>query len=280
MTGFDARRSTVAFGAAALMLFGSGCATKKHVRNTVGPVEARVTQAERRNTEQQAAIGELNNSVSRADERAQEAGQAAQAADQRARAAGEAAQVARNRADEGYSLAESTRARLGEFAENIDNYKMVTTQNILFQVGKATLTKEAMQMLDDAVGQLNNTKNFIMEVQGFTDSTGSAAMNLELSRKRADAVVRYLTSKHNVPLRRISMLGLGEDDPNADNKSREGRKQARRVEIRVFSRDLGAQNAGNGGSSMNMPRETGSASRTDDSAAGNGNRTTPTSTQQ
>jgi len=271
------------------MLIGSGCATKKHVRGVVGPVEARVSQTERKNTEQQAAIGELNNSVSRADERAQEAGQAAQAADQRARAAGDAAktagdaaQVARSRADEGYSLAESTRTRLGEFSENIDNYKMVTTQNILFAVGKSQLTKESMQMLDDAVGQLQSTKNFIMEVQGFTDSTGSASMNLELSRKRADAVVRYLTSKHNIPLRRISMLGLGEDDPNADNKSREGRKMARRVEVRVFSRDLGNnQNAGNA-VNMNLPRSTGSAARTDDSqqqVPTSGQRTTPQGTQ-
>jgi outer membrane protein OmpA-like peptidoglycan-associated protein len=287
MTGFDARRSSATFGAAVLMLIGSGCATKKHVRGVVGPVEARVSQTERRNTEQQAAIGELNNSVSRADERAQEAGQAANAAgqaasaaDQRARAAAEAAQTARSRADEGYSLAESTRTRLGEFSENIDNYKMVTTQNILFAVGKSTLTKESMQMLDDAVGQLQATKNFIMEVQGFTDSTGSASANLELSRKRADAVVRYLTSKHNIPLRRISMLGLGEDDPNADNKSRAGRKQARRVEVRVFSRDLGSQSAGNAGANMNLPRSTGSAARTDDSQPPtNGQTATPRATQ-
>ncbi|MDZ4802744.1 MAG: OmpA family protein [Bryobacteraceae bacterium] len=262
MTGFDARRSTVAFGAAALILIGTGCATRKHVRGVVGPVEARVSQTERRNTEQQASIGELNNSVSRADERAQEAGQAANAADQRARAAGDAAQMARNRADEGFSLAEGTRARLGEFSENIDNYKMVTAQNILFAVGKSNLTKDSMQTLDEAVGQLQSTKNFIMEVQGFTDNTGSATANLELSRKRADAVVRYLTSKHTIPLRRISMLGLGEDDPNADNKSRDGRKQARRVEVRVFSRDLGSQNAG---SSLNIPRTTGSAARTEES---------------
>lgn len=130
-------------------------------------------------------------------------------------------------------------------------------------------------MLDEAVGQLQSTKNFIMEVQGFADSTGSAASNLELSRKRADAVVRYLTSKHNIPLRRISMLGMGEDDPNADNKSREGRKQARRVEVRVFSRDLGSQNAGNAGAA-NMPRTTGSAARTEDSQpATNGQTATP-----
>jgi len=266
MTGFDARRSTAAFGAAVLMLIGSGCATKKHVRQVVGPVEARVSQAEKTNTQQQAAIGELGNSVARADEHAQEAdkkaqaaGESAQRANQSATQANQAAQTARTRADEGVSLAESTRARLGQVTENLDNYKLVTTENVLFNVNRYNLTDEAKQALDSAAAQFQNTKNYVLEVQGYTDSTGSAALNLELSRKRADAVVRYLTMQHNVPLRKINVLGLGEDDPNADNKTRAGRKQARRVEIRVFALDLNGgqgQVGPNTGANTNMPRTT------------------------
>jgi outer membrane protein OmpA-like peptidoglycan-associated protein len=245
MTAFYAR-STAMFSVAAIMLIGTGCATKKHVRQTVGPVEARVTQAERRNAEQQAAIGELGNSVSRADERAMDA-------DRKAREAGEAAKVAHNRADTAFNradsaaqLAESTRNRLGEITENIDNYKLVTSENVLFGLNRYKLTKETKEQLDNAVAQIQNSKNFVLEVQGFADKTGSAAHNLELSRKRADEVVRYLTVQHNIPLRKINVLGVGEEDPNADNSSREGRKQARRVEIRVFSLDLGeGVNAGN-----------------------------------
>jgi len=239
-------RSTATLGAAALLLVGTGCATKKHVRNTVGPVEARVTQAERRNVEQQAAIGELENSVSRADERAmdadrkaREAGEAAKTAQGRADSAYNRADSAQGRADSAHQLAESTRSRLSEMAENIDNYQMVKTDSILFGLNKYQLTKEGKQQLDDAVAQLQGTKNYVLEIQGFTDATGTASRNLELSRKRADSVVRYLTVQHNVPLRKINVLGVGEDDPTADNKTREGRKMARRVEIRVFSLDLG-----------------------------------------
>lgn len=288
MTSLHLRKSTATFGAAALILFGSACATKKHVRQVVGPVEARVTDAEKTNRQQQASIGELNNSVARADEHAQDAEQKAVSAGQRADAAGksadqanQAAKVAHSRADEGYSLADQTRSRLSELSENIDNYKQVTTENIHFGVNKYNLTKESMDQLDAAVAQLQNTKNFILEVQGFTDPTGSKAANLELSRKRADAVVRYLTMKHNVPLRRISMLGLGVDEANGPAKTRAARQEARRVEIRVFSRDLGGQNATNAnansttGSSFNNSnttppttgqRTTGSANRVDDSS--------------
>ena len=88
MNSLHLRKSTATFGAAALILFGSACATKKHVRQVVGPVEARVTDAEKTNRQQQAALGELNNSVARADEHAQDAEQKAVSAGQRADAAG------------------------------------------------------------------------------------------------------------------------------------------------------------------------------------------------
>lgn len=263
------------FSAALLTFVGTGCATKKHVRQQVAPVEARVSQTEKRNVEQQAAIGELNNSVSRADERAMDA-------ERKARAAGEAAQTAQNRADSAQGradaaytradaatgVAEETRTRMGQVVENITNYKMVTSENILFGVNRHALTKEAKQQLDNAVSQLQGSKNYVLEIQGFTDATGSASSNLELSRKRADSVVRYLTVSHNIPLRRISVLGVGEEDPNADNKSREGRKQARRVEMRVFSLDLGGQqSAASPGASASPTSATGTRDASDNSAA-------------
>jgi outer membrane protein OmpA-like peptidoglycan-associated protein len=97
-------------------------------------------------------------------------------------------------------------------------------------------------MLDDAVAKIQGQKNYVLEIQGFTDATGPTTHNLELSRKRADSVVRYLTVQHNVPLRKINVLGVGEEDATADNKSREGRKMARRVEIKVFALNLDNNN--------------------------------------
>jgi outer membrane protein OmpA-like peptidoglycan-associated protein len=244
MTTFNAR-STAMFSAAVLMLIATGCATKKHVREVVGPVEARVSQAEKKNVEQQAAIGELGNSVSRADERAmdadrkaREAGEAAKAAQGRADTAYTQAQTASTRADSANQLAEATRNRLGQITDNIDNYKLVTTESVLFGLNKYQLTKQTKEQLDQAVAQIQNSKNYVLEIEGFTDPTGPANHNLELSRKRADAVVRYLTTQHNIPLRKINVLGVGEDEKT--EKTREARKQARRVEIRVFALDLGS----------------------------------------
>src|SRR5919106_4482894 len=85
-------------GAAALMIVGTGCATKKHVRQVVAPVEARVGAEEKKSADQASAIGELENNVSRVDERAMEA-------DKKAAAAGQAAQAAQSRADSAYSSA-------------------------------------------------------------------------------------------------------------------------------------------------------------------------------
>jgi outer membrane protein OmpA-like peptidoglycan-associated protein len=244
-------RPIAMLGAAALILVGTGCATKKHVRQVVQPVEARVGAAEKKSADQASAIGELENNVSRVDERAMEAdkkaaaaAQAAQAAQQRADEAKGLAGTAQSRADSANQLAEATRGRLGQVVENIDNYKLVNTESILFAVNKHALTKEAKAQLDAAVQKVQGAKNYILEIQGFTDKTGDASMNLALSQRRADSVVRYLTVNHNVPLRKISVLGIGEDDPNADNKTREGRKQARRVDIKVFALDLGGA-AGN-----------------------------------
>jgi outer membrane protein OmpA-like peptidoglycan-associated protein len=239
-------RPAVILGAAAFMLVGTGCATKKHVRQVVAPVEARVGSVEKKTTDQASAIGELENNVSRVDEKVMDAdkkavaaGQAASTAQTRADAAHGRAEAAFGRADQVNQLAESTRSRLGEVVENIDNYKMVSTEAILFGLNKHNLTDEAKAQLDAAVEKIRGSKNYVLEIQGFTDKTGSASTNLALSQRRADSVVRYLTLQHNIPLRKISVLGIGEDDPNADNTTREGRKQARRVEIKVFALELG-----------------------------------------
>ena len=88
---------------------------------------------------------------------------------------------------------------------------------------------------DELASMVQSNKRYVIEVQGFTDQTGPESYNLELSRRRADAVVRYLTLKHSLPLARVYEVGYGEENPAAPNDSRDGRKQNRRVEVRFLA---------------------------------------------
>jgi outer membrane protein OmpA-like peptidoglycan-associated protein len=238
-------KTSAIFGAAILMAMGTtACATKKYVNKTVNPVEARVTTTEKKVADHSAAISELENNVSRADEKATEAGRSATLAGQAAEQANKAALDARARADVAASMGEQNAGKIGavdqkndqKFA-NLDNYQLVTTEAVLFPLGKSALTRDSKQQLDQMVEQLKGNKNYVVEVRGFTDRTGSAQANVVLSQKRADEVVRYLTAEHDVPLRKIHVLGAGVDtlDPQ---KTRADRQQARKVEMKVYSLNL------------------------------------------
>jgi outer membrane protein OmpA-like peptidoglycan-associated protein len=77
-------------------------------------------------------------------------------------------------------------------------------------------------------------KGYLIEVTGFASSDGDEKKNKELSRRRAQAVLDYLIETHNIPLRRIGVsYGFGEAQAIADNSTREGREQNRRVEVKL-----------------------------------------------
>jgi outer membrane protein OmpA-like peptidoglycan-associated protein len=114
---------------------------------------------------------------------------------------------------------------------------MVAESSVLFDFGKSELNDDAKQALDEMASKVQSYKRFVVEVQGYTDQVGAPEYNLELSRKRANNVLMYLTMQHKIPLHRIHIMGVGEQAPVADNKTRDGRKQNRRVEIRVYTAD-------------------------------------------
>jgi OmpA-OmpF porin, OOP family len=226
-------------------LFASGCATKKYVRNTVSPVDARVSEHDKVLEANKKQLGDLETGLSGANERAQGAQTTADRAVKDASAANQLAGDAGHRADSARDAADKSMARVGEVEnsfntkiDNIQNYKVMTTDSVLFKFGSAELTPDAQAKLDSMAGGLSGKKNFVIEVEGFTDRTGSKQYNLDLSQRRADAVARYLTTKHQVPLFAIHMIGMGKDSPVADNKTRDGRSQNRRVEVRMLTPDL------------------------------------------
>jgi outer membrane protein OmpA-like peptidoglycan-associated protein len=223
----------------------TGCATKKHVRTTVQPIEQKVATLEQKSTENEKELEELDRKASKADEtakaaeqRAQEALRAAAAANEAAKASGEKAEEALLQAAAGKKLAEQGFSRLDIVEKQIlgiDQYSMTASETVYFDIGKETLSAESKELLDGIAAKMGNLRRYVVEVQGFTDKSGDPKVNLELSRRRAEAVVRYLTVEHNVPMHRVSVLGMGAESPVADNKSRQGRKQNRRVEVRVYT---------------------------------------------
>jgi outer membrane protein OmpA-like peptidoglycan-associated protein len=84
---------------------------------------------------------------------------------------------------------------------------------------------------------VGSAKGFVIEITGYADATGSSEKNRALSERRANSVISYLVENHNVPLRRIlPAYGFGELDTKAvaDNTTREGRAQNRRVEVKLM----------------------------------------------
>jgi len=104
-----------------------------------------------------------------------------------------------------------------------------------FAFNNSTLTPEAKGALDAFVQRLvSENKGVYIEIQGHTDSTGTDEVNMVLGQKRAEAVMMYLYQQFKIPLHRMSVVSLGSAMPLADNGSRDGRSQNRRVEILVY----------------------------------------------
>ncbi len=235
-------------GAMALSLLGTGCATKKYVGKTVAPIEQRVTGTEGKNTEQDKLIAgqgsqleETDRDLSRTkekltdtDAKATQAGEAAKVADQKAGTAQTAAEGARQSAEEARTFASQGLTRLDQTIDAMNKFQMLKSETILFAVNSDTLTADAKAQLEEFSKQITAQDRYVVEVQGFTDKTGPATYNESLSERRAHAVARFLANQHQIPVRNISLLGSGYAQPVADDKTRDGRKMNRRVEIRLW----------------------------------------------
>jgi len=103
---------------------------------------------------------------------------------------------------------------------------------IYFNSGKSTFKPGVTGKLDLIAGIMKEYPNANFSIEGHTDSAGASAPNQSLSDRRARAVLDYLGS-HGVASSRLSSIGYGEDYPIADNSTRDGRAQNRRVEIKL-----------------------------------------------
>ena len=228
-------------GLLAATLLTGGCATKKYVQNTTAPIQAKLDQVgdqTNKNGQQiQQTRTDLTANINGVDEKAQSG---ISAAKEQAMTAQNSAQNAMNKANDASDLAnkDSEEIRnLRQQVSNLDDYKQVADLTIPFAFNKYALTPKDREDLDNMVANASKNKRYFIAVEGFTDRTGSRQYNEALSRKRADAVTAYLVAKHDIPIYRIHMIGLGEEKPVDDGHTRAARAKNRRVEINIFSAD-------------------------------------------
>jgi len=215
--------------AAAFAVFGiTGCATKNYVRQQTQPLVDHTDQLGQKTADNNRTIHDVDQraqaGIGRAQSAADTANQNAQSATQAANTADTAASDVAHRADS-----------LDSVVKGLDNFKQVAAVSVTFGFDKAALNGDDKQQLDQFAGQLGSAKSYILEVTGGTDSVGSAQYNYDLSNRRADAVVQYLAAKYNIAPHRFYLIGIGKDQYVADNKSAEGRKQNRRVQVQLLS---------------------------------------------
>ncbi len=116
--------------------------------------------------------------------------------------------------------------------KRIEQGKGIVVDNIHFEVGKAYLRKESLNILDRIIDQMKRNPSIKLEVRGHTDSSGGKEYNQKLSERRADAVTEYMI-KQGISPERLKSTGFGEEKPIADNKTSEGRRKNRRTEFFV-----------------------------------------------
>ena len=223
---------------ASVLIVVGGCATKKYVAKQTDPISQKVAEVEKQAQTTQKQLEGDEPKISAAAEKAD-------SADARAGDALGRADAASKKTDQVKSdLTNQFHTELNERIANIDDYKPAGDVVVLFKFNSAKLTDEAKEQLDQlGKGQVGSMKRYFVAIQGFTDKVGPADYNLELSRRRAEAVQTYLVAQHNIPVYRIQIVGLGKDKPVNDEKTRTDREKNRRVEVTIFSADTGAQSS-------------------------------------
>ena len=160
------------------------------------------------------------------------------------------AQASADAAAEAAKKAQSTADYANNRINGLDDFDPIKTVTVHFTSGSATLGPKAKATIDEAAAwvKTQNTKGWVMAVIGYADSTGSSQRNIDLSERRANAVIYYIVNKYKMPLNRlVQPFGYGQLEPVAENKTKAGRAKNRRVEIRLMvNKGIAGQVSGNG----------------------------------
>ena len=230
----------------------TGCATKKFVQEEVAKSQEKVGtdvgRVDRDLGAEKARVAglqkELGETRAATEAAAGKASEAATAASQAANRAGEASTKAADAAARADAAGATAKEALGKATEadqrltklwaSRNKRTLTETLQVQFAFDKWLLDDGAQTRLIALVKQLREQPQLSVELEGYTDSTGANAYNIQLSQRRAEAVRRFLVEQ-GVELPRIHSIGLGDIRPVADNKTKQGRDQNRRVTLRLYA---------------------------------------------
>ena len=212
------RTSMAALGlAAAVALLLPACASKKYVNGEMEKSAGTIQSVENSVEENQRRIKEIDGEV--------------EGLEGRTSGVEKTSREALDKGNQAYSAAqEAQKIARGKLVMEVSLSGDVTQ----FSVDQADLPEDGIKELDGLAKKvLDMNKRVYLEIQGHTDSSGPEAWNEMLGLKRAESVRRYLNER-GIPLFAMSVISFGESNPEADNSTRDGRAQNRRVVIRVL----------------------------------------------
>jgi outer membrane protein OmpA-like peptidoglycan-associated protein len=193
----------------------SGCASKKYVSHEVGEVNQKVENLSGEVEKTQERVKSTEVRIDSVDKQSQSG---------IAEAKGSAA-AAMNKAQD------AERAAKGKLLYTVT----ISNDKVTFPLNRAEVSDDAKKMVDEAIAPIvAENKGVFFEIEGHTDGTGEPVYNEKLGEERAMAVRAYLHDQHNIALNRMEVISYGETKPVADNKSKDGRAQNRRVVIKVL----------------------------------------------
>jgi len=211
-------------------------ARKRYVQRQLDPVRGRLNELDEITAQNAKAIKDVD---ARATEGIRVASLKANEADMHAVDAGNRAQLANQTAQQATVRLNSVE----HVVENIDQYQPSTQAEIHFKAGQMALSSKAKQALDEMATPLKDQKGYIIEVQGFSEGRGQAAV--QNSQQMAQSVVRYLVLTHEIPVYRIYTIGMGNAPvPASTEGGKAQRTRGGRVEIALLTNgagDLGSQ---------------------------------------
>jgi outer membrane protein OmpA-like peptidoglycan-associated protein len=186
------------------------------LKSTVDPIEAEMTEKLRQQqAEQERLAGQIEEN----------------------RALTAQAQASADAAADAAKKAQSTADYANNRINGLDDFDSIKTVTVQFNTGSTALGPKAKSTIDEAAAwvKTQNTKGWVMAVIGYADSTGNSQRNIDLSERRANAVIYYIVSKYKMPLNRlVQPFGYGQLEPVAENQTKAGRAKNRRVEIRLM----------------------------------------------